>query len=71
MKPDIAVVDINMPGINGIKLIQLLKERGHCEDRGAFVPPRVREYAVDALNARGVRRLLSAETDQCGECQRQ
>ena len=28
MEPDIAGVDINMPGINGIKLIQMLKERG-------------------------------------------
>ena len=38
IEPDIAVVDINMPGINGIKLIQLLKERGSTRRSWCFRP---------------------------------
>ena len=50
MEPDIAVVDINMPGINGIKLIQMLKERGSSAKTVVLSAYREFEYAVDALN---------------------
>lgn len=50
IEPDLAVVDINMPIINGIQLIQMLKEEGTHTKIVVLSAYREFEYAMDALN---------------------